>query len=152
MEIQEYFRILWRRGWIIVLLAAITAVSAYGFSEMQTPVWKGVSKLHFRPYRADWGLTNTAKEWLPLYRERIQSDQMLRDVIGRLRLDLSYDALKGKIATAADRRPSPSRSKPGIMTRRLPRRLPRPWLRFLRRIKTNSTNSRTNVIGLRCLS
>ena len=102
MEIQEYFKILWRRGWIIILLAAITAVSAYGFSEMQTPVWKGVSQLHFRPYRADWGLTNTAKEWLPLYRERIQSDQMLRDVIGRLRLDLSYDALKGKIATAAD--------------------------------------------------
>jgi len=102
VEIQEYFRILWKRGWIIVLVAVITALSAYGFSSMQVPVYKGVSKLHFRPYRVDWGLTNTAKEWLPLYRERIQSDQMLKDVIGRLRLDLSVDALKGKIATAAD--------------------------------------------------
>jgi capsular polysaccharide biosynthesis protein len=102
MEIQEYFKILWKRGWIIVLIAAITAASAYGFSRMQTPVYKGVSKLYFRPYRADWGLTNTAKEWLPLYRERIQSDQMLRDVIGRLQLDFDLDTLKGKIATAAD--------------------------------------------------
>jgi capsular polysaccharide biosynthesis protein len=102
MEIQEYFKILWKRGWIIILIAAVTAVSAYGFSLMQTPVYKGVSKLHFRPYRADWGLTNTAKEWLPLYRERIQSDLLLNDVIGRLQLDFSVDALKSKIATAAD--------------------------------------------------
>lgn len=102
MEIQEYFKILWKRGWIIVLIAAITAGSAYGFSTMQVPVYKGVSQLHFRPYRADWGLTNAAKEWLPLYRERIQSDQMLRDVIGRLRLDFDLDTLKGKIATSAD--------------------------------------------------
>jgi capsular polysaccharide biosynthesis protein len=102
VEIQEYFKVLWKRGWIIVLIAVITAASAYGFSEMQTPVYKGVSKLHFRPYRADWGLTNVAKEWLPLYRERIQSDLLLRDVIGRLQLDFNPDALKSKIATAAD--------------------------------------------------
>ena len=102
MEIQDYFRILWKRGWIIVLTAIIAAVSAYGFSRMQTPVYKGVSKLHFRPYRADWGLTNAAKEWLPLYRERIKSDQMLREVISRLRLDFDLDTLKGKIATSAD--------------------------------------------------
>jgi len=102
VEIQDYLRILWKRGWIIVLTAVIAAVSAYGFSKMQTPVYKGVSKLHFRPYRADWGLTNAAKEWLPLYRERIQSDQMLREVISRLRLDFDLDTLKGKIATSAD--------------------------------------------------
>jgi len=102
VELQEYFKILWKRGWIIVLVAVITALSAYGFSRMQTPVYKGVSKLHFRPYRADWGLTNAAKEWLPLYRERIQSDQMLRHVIARLRLDLDLDTLRGKIATSAD--------------------------------------------------
>jgi capsular polysaccharide biosynthesis protein len=102
VEIQEYIKILWKRGWVILLLGAITAVSAYGFSEIQRPVWKGVSQLHFRPYRADWGLTNTAKEWLPLYRERIQSDQMLRDVISRLQLDFDLDTLKGKIATSAD--------------------------------------------------
>jgi len=102
VEIQDYFRILWKRGWIIVLTAIIAAVSAYGFSRMQTPVYKGVSKLHFRPYRADWGLTNAAKEWLPLYRERIKSDQMLREVISRLRLDFDLDTLKGKIATSAD--------------------------------------------------
>jgi len=102
VEIQDYLRILWKRGWIIVLTAVIAAVSAYGFSKIQTPVYKGVSKLHFRPYRADWGLTNAAKEWLPLYRERIQSDQMLREVISRLRLDFDLDTLKGKIATSAD--------------------------------------------------
>lgn len=102
MEIQEYFKILWRRGWIIILVAVITAVSAYGFSKVQTPVYKGVSKLHFRPYRADMGLTMASKDWLPLYKERLQTDQMLKEVIKRLRLDLSVDALKSKIVTAAD--------------------------------------------------
>ena len=102
MEIQEYFRILWRRGWIIILIAAITAVSAYGFSKMQTPEYKGSIKLQFRPARADWGLQNAAKGLLPSYREFIKNDKTADAVIDRLRLDMSRDSLLAKVTTSAD--------------------------------------------------
>jgi len=102
VEIQEYFKILWKRGWIIILLAAITAVSAYGFSKMQTPEYKGSVTLHFRPARADWGLQNAAKGLLPSYREFITNDTTAAEVIDRLRLDMPKDSLLAKVTTSAD--------------------------------------------------
>ncbi len=102
MEIQEYFKILWRRGWIIILIAAITAISAYGFSKMQMPEYKGSITLQFRPARVDWGLQNAAKGLLPSYRELIRNDKTAIEVIDRLRLDMSNDSLLARIATSAD--------------------------------------------------
>ena len=102
MEIQEYFKILWRRGWIIILVAAITAVSAYGFSKIQMPEYKGRITLQFRPARADWGLQNAAKGLLPSYREFITNDRTASEVIDRLRLDVSNDSLLAKVTTSAD--------------------------------------------------
>lgn len=102
MEIQEYFKILWRRGWIIILIAAITAASAYGFSKIQMPEYKGSITLQFRPARADWGLQNAAKGLLPSYRELIKNDKTAGEVIDRLRLDMSKDSLLAKITTSAD--------------------------------------------------
>jgi capsular polysaccharide biosynthesis protein len=101
VEIQEYFKILWKRGWIIILLAAITAVSAYGFSKMQMKEYKGSIKLQFRT-RADWGLQNAAKGLLPSYREFIKNDKTADEVIDRLRLDMSNDSLLAKVTTSAD--------------------------------------------------
>jgi|Deesub1362A_J573_1020465.scaffolds.fasta_scaffold02932_6 capsular polysaccharide biosynthesis protein len=102
MELQDYLKILRKRGWIIVLVALITAISAYGFSRLQTPEYKGYIKLHFRPARTDWGLQNAAKESLPSFREMIESDQTIRKVIEILQLDISIDSLRAKIATSAD--------------------------------------------------
>lgn len=102
MEIQEYFKILWRRGWIIILIAAITAVSAYGFSKIQMPEYKGSITLQFRPARVDWGLQNAAKGLLPSYRELIKNDKTAGEVMDRLRLDMSKDSLLAKITTSAD--------------------------------------------------
>jgi capsular polysaccharide biosynthesis protein len=102
VEIQEYVKILWKRGWIIVLLAVITAASAYGFSKRQTPEYKGSTKLLFRPARADWGLQNAAKGLLPSYREFIKKDETADEVIDRLRLDMSRGSLLAKVTTSAD--------------------------------------------------
>ena len=102
MEIQAYFKILWKRGWIIILLAAITAVSAYGFSKMQMKEYKGSIKLQFRTARADWGLQNAAKGLLPSYREFITNDKTAAQVIDRLSLDMSNDSLLAKVTTSAD--------------------------------------------------
>ncbi len=102
MEIQAYFKILWKRGWIIILLAAITAVSAYGFSKMQMKEYKGSIKLQFRTAHTDWGLQNAAKGLLPSYREFITNDKTAAQVIDRLSLDMSNDSLLAKVTTSAD--------------------------------------------------
>jgi len=102
VEIQEYFRILWKRGWIIILVAFITVASAYGFSKMQMKEYKGSIKLQFRTARADWGLQNAAKGLLPSYREFITNDKTADEVIDRLRLDMSRDSLLAKVTTSAD--------------------------------------------------
>ena len=102
MEIQAYFKIFWKRGWIIILLAAITTISAYGFSKMQTPEYKGSIELQFRPARPDWGLQNAAKGLLPSYREFITNDKTAGDVIDCLSLDMSKGSLLAKITTSAD--------------------------------------------------
>jgi len=102
VEIQEYFKILWKRGWIIVLVALITAASAYGFSKMQMPIYKGIQQIHFEAGRADWGLQMSAKDQLPIYRAQLDSDEVAWKVIGRLALDLSPSDLRAKIKTGTD--------------------------------------------------
>jgi len=93
---------LWKRGWIIILVAFITVASAYGFSKMQMKEYKGSIKLQFRTARADWGLQNAAKGLLPSYREFITNDKTADEVIDRLRLDMSRDSLLAKVTTSAD--------------------------------------------------
>jgi capsular polysaccharide biosynthesis protein len=56
MELREYVRILWQRGWIAVLLAVLAAGAAYVYSERQTPVYEASVRIVMRPARADLGL------------------------------------------------------------------------------------------------
>jgi len=102
MEIQDYIRILRKRGWIIILLALLTAISAYVFSKWQIPEYKGYVTIQFRAARADWGLTNAAKTLLPSYRNFITNEKSARRVIERLQLDMSPEQLLSKVATKAD--------------------------------------------------
>jgi capsular polysaccharide biosynthesis protein len=102
VEIQEYFKILWKRGWIVVLVAFITAASAYGFSKIQTPIYKGTQQIHLKPVRADLGLQSAAKDQLPIYRAQLDTDEVAWKVIDRLELDLSPSALRAKIKTGVD--------------------------------------------------
>ena len=51
MELGDYLRILRRKGWIILLVAALTALAAFGFSKMQTNVYKSTLNLLVRPSR-----------------------------------------------------------------------------------------------------
>ena len=102
MELQDYLRILWKRGWIIVLVAFITAASAYGFSKLQMPIYKGIQQIHFKPARADWGLQMSAKDQLPIYLAQLNSDEVAWKVINRLGLDLLPSALRAKIKVGSD--------------------------------------------------
>jgi len=103
MEINDYFRILRKRGWIIVVVAIISATSAYGFSKLQTPIYSATVKLSVVPARAtDWGSSNSLKDLLRNYAENIRTHTMAAQVIDRAQLDMDTTTFLGKLFVNPD--------------------------------------------------
>lgn len=90
MQLQDYARILLKRGWIIILLAVLAAGSAYVFSKLQTPIYSSTVTLSAVPSRpADWGQTQAIKSLLRNYVQQMQSPALIQPVIDKLQLDVS---------------------------------------------------------------
>lgn len=103
MEISDYLRILRKRGWIIIVVALMSAASAYGFSKMQTPIYSAGVKLSVVPARAtDWGSSNSLKDLLRNYAENIRTHTMATIVIDRAQLDMDTTTLLGKLFVNPD--------------------------------------------------
>lgn len=102
MELNDYLRILRQRGWLIILLAVLTAGSAFGFSKMQTEIWKSSLRLLVLPSRTDFGQAQAAKELLQSYQQWIKSRYRAQSVINILQLDLTADTLLGNAEVASD--------------------------------------------------
>ena len=102
MPLGEYFRILRQRGWILILLALLTAASAFVFSKLQTPVYKSTVQLLVEPARTDFGLTQSAKILLRSYVAWMDTNNNAQRVIDVLQLDLLPQALRSRVTIASD--------------------------------------------------
>lgn len=102
MELGDYVRILRRKGWIILLVAALTALAAFGFSKMQTNVYKSTLNLLVRPSRTDFGQSQAAKELLKTYEAWLFSSYRAQAVIDELQLDMTAQELLGDVEVASD--------------------------------------------------
>ena len=102
MELSDYLRILRQRGWVIVLVAVLTAVSAFGYSKAQTPVYESTLKLLVRPSRTDFGQANAAKVLLASYVDWLNSRYRAQSVIDALQLDMEAGALLGDAKFASE--------------------------------------------------
>jgi len=103
MEINDYLKILRKRGWIMLVVAAIAAASAFGFSKLQTPIYSASVKLSVVPARAtDWGSSNSLKDLLRNYAENIRTHTMATTVIDRAQLDMDTTTLLGKLFVNPD--------------------------------------------------
>ena len=102
MELMDYVKILRQRGWIIVAVAALAAVAAFGFSRTQTPIYQATAKLNVEPARPDWGLSNTLKDLMRSYVERIRSFKMAEIVISQAQLDMSPDTFLSHLVVTTD--------------------------------------------------
>lgn len=100
MELREYWRIIVRRGWIIVLVAAIAAASAYVWSANQTPVYRATVLINVTPGRLDWGLQQTVKQVMRNYAQQIKSTPMAQRIVDSQKLDISPGALRDKITVS----------------------------------------------------
>lgn len=102
MELADYLRILRQKGWVIVLMALLTAGAAYGYSKMQTEIYKSSLNLLVRPARNDFGQTQAVKELLGGYEAWLQSRRRAQTVIDTLDLDMTAESLLGDVAFASD--------------------------------------------------
>lgn len=102
MELSDYLRILRQKGWVIILVALLTAGAAFGFSKMQTPVYKSSLRLLVLPSRTDLGQSLAAKELLRSYEQWLRSGYRAQEVINILQLDMRAEQLLADIAVASD--------------------------------------------------
>lgn len=103
MELSDYLRILRQRGWLIIVLAVLTTVAAFGYSRMQTPVYESNLRLLVRPARTDFGQSQAARELLGNYEQWLRSSYRAQAVIDQLQLDMTAGELLGNVSVASDR-------------------------------------------------
>ncbi|MGB3713904.1 MAG: Wzz/FepE/Etk N-terminal domain-containing protein [Candidatus Promineifilaceae bacterium] len=102
MEIGDYIRVLRQRGWIIILVAVLSAGAAYGFSKMQTPVYESSLRMLVQPARTDFGQSQAAKLLLRGYVQWIRSSYRAASVIDELQLDMEPGELLSDVEVASD--------------------------------------------------
>lgn len=94
MEFREYWNIVRKRGWIVILVAIVAAVAALGVSLVLPETYKAMIQLSANPARADWGLNQATQDLLRNYVLNIKSHTMTQKAIDRAQLDMStYDFL-----------------------------------------------------------
>lgn len=99
MEFRDYIRILRRRGWLIILLALLTAAAAFGFSKMQTPVYEASARLLITS-RPDFGQTQAVRELQRNFAAYLLSTYRAQDVIDELQLDMTPGQLMANVSIA----------------------------------------------------
>lgn len=88
MNLMDYVRILYRRGWIIILLMTLAMGSAFLLSRVQTPVYRATQRILLQPSRMDFGLAEAATRVIRSYVEYLNSNDRAREVIDALQLDM----------------------------------------------------------------
>lgn len=105
MELSRYLRVIRNRGWLMVLLAVITAVTAVAVSKwVITPEYRSTVIMTVNPGRgADYGSGLGVKNFLWNLSEQMRlSDDIAQGVAQRLQIDLSPETLKSRIIADPD--------------------------------------------------
>lgn len=103
MPLQQYARVLWKRSWLIILLALVAGLSAYVVSKLQTPIYRSTVTLSAVPARpSDYGQSLAIKNLLRNYVQQMQSPSIIQPVINKLQLDVKPDDLVNQLNFNAD--------------------------------------------------
>ena len=87
MQLNEYFKVLSQRWWVIVLTALFAAASAFAFAKTQTPIYRSSVKLEVTG-RIDYGQILAIGQLLRQIAARIETTAVANSVDQQLRLDL----------------------------------------------------------------
>ncbi len=102
MDLREYARVLFRRGWVIVLIALVGAVGAIGFSKIQQPIYRSEIRLGVRPARpADYGSSLAIKNLIRYYSQQLQTKKLAQTVVDQLQLDIAATKFLSEVSVSA---------------------------------------------------
>lgn len=97
MQLRDHVAAIGKRFWIVLLTAALTALSAFAFSHVQTPVYRATLHLNVWPARLDWGLQQTIQGLMRSYAGNITSRETAFEVVNRLQLDITPEEMIAKL-------------------------------------------------------
>ena len=102
MSVTDLLSLLRRRGWIVLLAAALTAASAFVFSRLQPTVYQSTIVVSVTPSRPDLGLAEASIRLLRNYVSYIHTRAFAQKVIDARHLDLTADDLLGNVTIDSD--------------------------------------------------
>jgi len=102
VEFKEYYAILRKHGWIIIVLALLSGIAGYKLSSLQEPLYRASVQVRIEPARLDWGQANAIQVLLHSYEVLIKSHQTAQQVIDRAQLDMSTDTLLSHMQVSPD--------------------------------------------------
>ncbi len=102
MDLREYARVLFKRGWVIVLIALIGGLGAIAFSKIQQPIYRSTITLTARPTRpSDYGQTLAIKNLVMQYSRELQTKSLAQKVIDQLQLDIPAEKFLSEVNVSA---------------------------------------------------
>ena len=93
MRMQDYFNVVIKRWWLILLVAFSAAVAAYGFSKLRTPIYRSQTIYSVLFNRLDTGGNMFADQLLNGYVNLVYQPDRMQEISDRLGLDLPGQAL-----------------------------------------------------------
>jgi capsular polysaccharide biosynthesis protein len=93
MQLQDYFNVLIKRWWVIVLTAFVAVVAAYGVSKLLPRTYRAHMAYVVVANRADYGLSIHLRNTMNLYRELVLQPDALQQISDQLKLDVSGERL-----------------------------------------------------------
>jgi capsular polysaccharide biosynthesis protein len=101
MKLADYLLVLRRRWWVILLTALAGAVGAYGFSKVQTPLFRSEAEYLVVPSRYDNGLSMVLQGSMNSFSDMARAPVQLEKISNDLRLDRSPDWMLKHVAIQA---------------------------------------------------
>lgn len=98
MRLADYVAVVRRHWWVIVLVAGVAAVGAYGFSKFQERLFRSEASYLVVPNRNDNGLSIVLQNNMNSYKSMALAPVQLEKISAQLQLDRSADWLLKHIA------------------------------------------------------
>ncbi len=97
MQIRDYWQVLSKRWWIVLVVCLVATASSGIYSKLETPMFRSSVRLDVSPSRFDYGLTMVIEILLRQYGQQLQTDKLAELVDDRLKLDLPAERLRSRV-------------------------------------------------------
>ena len=100
MQLREYWTILRRAWWLILVAGLVAGAAAYAYSKLEARVYRSSARVYVMPVKPDFGNVMFIQNVVRQYSQILVADRFLASVSERLKLDLPVEVLRKQITTS----------------------------------------------------